>query len=156
VSIPLGDDFFVIPFKEKLSNLPSWLPPHPGEKGEETIHGIDIDRDCVRDDIEHLIVKKFPKADQVQIRKYLFEYAIWLNEFLKPEITEVTARGISNELAKSGLCVKQLVGGGQSSLALKDMFAEFHNTYPRSYRYIDNIGVISGWTTREDLLFSCL
>lgn len=155
VVAPSGDNFFVTPIKERLTNLPTWLPPHPKDAGKVHIHGIDRDLDCVRDDIEHYIVQEFPNANQRIIRKYLFEYAVWLNHFLILGISQNTSRGASNELAKAGLCIDRFLGRRSDSV-LTNLFAEFHNTYPRSFRYIDNLKQIAGWTTREDLLVSCL
>lgn len=153
--VPLEDNFFVIPTPERTETVQTWLPRHPGPAGNNTIHGIDRDRDCVRDDIEHYIVRKFPHAGQAKLRKYLFEYAIWLNHYLSYGLSEKTAKATRIELSKAGQCVYRILGYTRGSKEISALFAEFHNTFPRSYRYIHNLKQIAGWTTRDKVTVSC-
>ncbi len=133
-----------------------WLPPFPGSSGNDTITGIDADGDCVRDDIEHYIARKFNQKDQQKLRKYLFEYAVWMNRFLALNISVDDAKTSSNNMAAAGECVDLILGNNSDTNAiLDDLFAQFHNTFPRSIRYIDNLSLLGGWTTRETITVSC-
>lgn len=143
--------FYVI-----LQRKAEWLPPFPENSGIDTITGIDADGDCVRDDIEHYIAKKFNQKDQQKLRKYLFEYAVWMNRFLALNISVDDAKTSSNNMAAAGECVDQILGNdSETNAILDDLFAQFHNTFPRSIRYIDNLSLLGGWTTRETITVSC-
>lgn len=133
-----------------------WLPQRPVDP-DNTIEGIDADNDCVRDDIEHYIASTFRRQEHYQLRHHLFEYAIWMGRFLEaPQITEEEAKTITRNLYGAGQCARQQMGSEYSAdVELKRLFAEFHNTYDRSYRYIDNSGVLFGWVTREDVIVNC-
>lgn len=133
-----------------------WLPPFPGSSGNDTITGIDADGDCIRDDIEHYIARKFNQQSQQKLRKYLFEYTVWMNYFLTLDISVDAAKTSSNNMAAAGECVDQILGSHtETQTVLDDLFAQFHNTFPRSRRYIDNLSQLGGWTTRETLTVSC-
>jgi hypothetical protein len=133
-----------------------WLPPFPGSSGNDTITGIDVDGDCIRDDIEHYIARKFNQPSQQKLRKYLFEYAVWMNRFLALNISVDDAKTSSNSMAAAGECVDQILGNHtETKTVLDDLFAQFHNTFPRSNRYIDNLSQLGGWTTRETITVSC-
>lgn len=133
-----------------------WLPPDPGEAGKSTIEGLDSDGDCVRDDIERVIAELLPYSNQVMARKYMFEYAKWRGQFLKDGLSEEDYMEISRNLYISGECVLQNLEDDIDSTDLFDkVFSKFHNTYPRSYRYIDNNVLLGGWTTREDIIVTC-
>ncbi len=55
-----------------------WLAPDPDkDDNDQTIEGIDVDNDCVRDDIENYIYRKYSGPGNIAKRKYLFEYAKW-------------------------------------------------------------------------------
>lgn len=135
----------------------NWLPPDPGFAGKATIIGIDSDGDCVRDDIERLIARLLPNANQKKARKYMFEYAKWRREFLKyPHLSEQSAKEISRNLYKSAECVRRVIGDNVKSQQIIDkVFSKFHDTFPRSYRYIGNNALLGGWSTREKIPVSC-
>lgn len=67
VPISVDDDLTVV--------IPTYqnLPPDPGVMGDETVAGIDSDKDGVRDDIQREIVFKYP--DNAKARTVLYEIA---------------------------------------------------------------------------------
>ncbi len=139
-----------------IQGAAEWLPPLPGSSGNGTIAGIDADGDCIRDDIEHYIARKFNQQSQQKLRKYLFEYTVWMNHFLTLDISVDAAKTSSNNMAAAGECVDQILGNHtETKTVLDDLFAQFHNTFPRSNRYIDNLSQLGGWTTRETITVSC-
>ena len=142
------DTFFVVLGKA------DWLPEFPNDP-ESGIHGTDADGDCVRDDIEYYIARKYGQKSQYKLRKYLYEYTVWMDHFLTNNISENTAKTAYRNMAAAGECVQRILGSKPTSVALNDLFAKFHNTWPRSDRYIDNLKQIGGWTTREDIKVSC-
>ena len=150
-AISLRGHFYV------YQSVAEWLPPDSGLAGKATIIGIDSDGDCVRDDIERFIAHLMPGGDQIKARKYMFEYAKWRGQFLKSAyLSTQTAQEISRNLYKSAECVRRIIGNDPQSQEIIDkVFAKFHNTFPRSYRYIANNAVLGGWSTREKISVSC-
>lgn len=135
----------------------SWLPPHPGKKGKETIEGIDADGDCVRDDIEHFIAERYPDSSQKNGRKHLFEYAIYLGLFLKNGITQHEAKSYSTRMYLATECARRELGDTPDTTKnLDKIFAKFHNTLDRSYRYIANSNLLSGTTSEVPNEIICL
>lgn len=152
-TIILSDINFPIPFNQQAS----WMPEKPGAHSDKTIEGVDLDNDCVRDDIERYIGFKYPRKDQQKHRKYLFEYAKWLGIFIKRNDWSIrTIRSISANVSKIAECVRRIHGSNANTNQLLDeIFAEFHNTFSRSFRYIENRGLLGGWAPRERLTVSC-
>ena len=151
VTIPLNEKFFPINGKAR------WLPPKPTANITTTIQGIDKDGDCVRDDIEHYIAKMYPKKSDQSTRKYLFEYARWLGEFLRISTWSVsTSQSIVTNQYKAAECFKRRVNDiEESTQILNKIFAQFHNTKSRSFRYIRNNTKLGGWSTREKISLNC-
>lgn len=134
----------------------SWLPASPGEQGKTTIEGIDVDNDCVRGDIEYYIATLVPAADKHLARKHLFEYAKWRGQFLREDLSEQDAKALANLLYVARECTRRTLGDtADTTDKLECVFAKFHNTFPRSYRYIENNKLLGGWTTREEITVSC-
>lgn len=148
--IELEGAFFVIPTK------PGDLPANPGKAGSVGIHGVDINQNCVRDDIEHYIFNKYPNKDQERLRLNLYSHAIWLNFFLINPISEQTIQGIARQDIKTGKCIETVLGAGKGSLARKDLFAHLHNTIPRTERYFANMAVLRGFMIEENITGACL
>ena len=141
--ISLDDFFVVIPIRA------NGLPPHPGDSGKDSIHGIDSDDDCIRDDIEHYVVGRFGEKHQKNIRKFLFDYAIWLDFFLIEGLDEESAKTSDDQKGEAGHCLVNILGYARARIELDALFSEFHNTFPRSERYIENLPKLGGWTRRD-------
>lgn len=138
----------------RIQGKASWLPPDPGDEGKLTIEGVDTDGDCVRDDIELLIAGLLPMREQQGARYYLFEYARWRGVFLQQGLSGIEARHISEQLYIASECTYRNLGNDTLSRDLFDLvFAKFHNTFPRSDRYIANSALLGGWNTRKQILF---
>lgn len=146
------DGFFYI-----LHNRAPWLSQVPGEEaGKMTIAGIDSDGDCVRDDIENYIATLLPAVEDSQGRKHLFAYAKWLGLFLKDDLIEEEAKELANLLYIASECAHQALGDTSATTdTLETIFAKFHNTSLRSYKFLENNTLLSGWTTREEVTVSC-
>jgi len=143
------EPFFIVQGRAK------WLPSKP-DNPDADIAGVDSDGDCVRDDIEHVIADRFPSGSQHRLRHYLYEYAAWMGQFLRENITEEYGKTV--DINKSGAreCVNEILGDSAvTSEILSELFADFHNTYPRSYRYLDNLSTVGGWGTRDALETNC-
>jgi hypothetical protein len=126
-----------------------WLPPDPGRAGKTTIEGIDSDGDCVRDDIEYFIARKFPNREQLMLRKHLFKLAKYLGLFLQPNMTREAAAYYSANMFVATECARREMS--QVTTASKDLdmiFGKFHNTLDRSYRYIENSAQLGGTSSR--------
>ena len=153
--VPLEGHFFT--FQGKAD----WVPYDPGQAGKQRFFGIDSDRDCVRDDIERLIARLLPSANQKKARKYIFEYARWREEFLclhsfkDPQPFDQRLQDISRNLYKSAECFRRQVGDNKSKEIIDIIFSKIHNTFPRSYRYLENNAMLGGWSTREKIPVTC-
>lgn len=137
--VKLDTTFFPIKGRAK------WLPKDPGPAGKTIIEGIDADGDCVRDDIENYIAQKYPNSDQQKARKYLFEFAKYLGLFLHPALTRTMADYYAHKMYISTECARRELGDKPTTTKDLDMiFAKFHNTLDRSYRYIHNNELLGG------------
>ena len=147
--IMVDDDIYPIGGKA------SWMPKEL-TNGDSTMEGIDSDGDCVRDDIERYIGRQFKSKADKRKRKYLFDYAKWLGVFSTPNWSITTSRTIANEQFRASECVRRIHGDTRETSDLLDnLFAKFHNTEARSFRYIDNDVKLGGWATRERVSVSC-
>lgn len=149
------DDDLVIPIPGGF--IASWVPPAPPSPNT-TIAGVDSDGDCVRDDIERYITDKYPRKSDYLVRENLFRYAIWLQRFinLPPVIPSIHAKVAITNMRIAEQCVKNILGNEVGGDVLSNLFAQFHNTWPRSDLYVSNmVNYISGWTTRDDPVISC-
>jgi len=143
------DVFFIIQDKAK------WLPPVPADP-DATIEGVDADGDCVRDDIEHYIASRYRAQSDYLLRKHLYEYAAWMGRFLISNISVNTAKTSSNNMGAASECISNILDDSVKAIeVLNDLFARFHNTCPRSFRYIENTSRLGGWTRREDVSVNC-
>lgn len=149
------DEDFIIPIGGILGA--SWLPAQPSNP-DASIAGVDSDGDCVRDDIERYITNLYPNKSDFLLRENLFRYAIWMNRFLNlpPLLPDLHAKIAVVNMRIAGQCVKNLLGNEVGGDTLSDLFAQFHNTWPSSDKYVSNmVTYISGWTTRDDPIITC-
>jgi hypothetical protein len=149
------DEDFIIPIGGILGA--SWLPAAPSNPNA-SIAGVDSDGDCVRDDIERYITNLYPNKTDFLLRENLFRYAIWMNIFLNlpASVPDLYAKISVVNMRIAGQCVKNILGSEMGGSTLSDLFAEFHNTWPRSDLYVFNmVTYISGWTTRDDPVITC-
>jgi hypothetical protein len=154
VMIALDDDF-IFPIAGMLGA--SWLPAQP-LNNDATIAGVDSDGDCVRDDIERYITNIYPNKTDYLLRENLFRYAIWMNRFLNlpTDLPDIHAKIAVVNMRIAGQCVKNILGASAGGDTLSDLFAQFHNTWPRSDLYVSNmVKHISGWTTRDNPVITC-
>lgn len=134
----------------------TWLPPEP-DNPDADIAGVDSDGDCVRDDIEHVIADRFPCGSQHRLRHYLYEYAAWMGRFLNENIEQDYGRTVEINKSTAAECVGEILSDAtNTSEVLSELFADFHNTYPRSYRYLDNLSTVGGWIERGKFEANCL
>ena len=149
VVVPIGSMFVI-------GGKADWLPNDPGTAGKSSIPGVDSNGNCVRDDIELYIARQFPARDQQSIRRYLHNYAKWLGFFLQENISQSNAVAISNNMYVARECAYNLLGSSiKTKKAVNSVFSKFLNTYPRSYRYIDNNSLLGGITLRQDIVANC-
>ena len=148
--VSLGDEIFVIP--SEVGDL----PPYPAGGGIEGLHGVDINKNCVRDDIEHYVFKKYAAEDQKKLRLNLYAHAIWLNFLLIDEVSDKTAQAIARQIIKTGKCLDSTLGEAEGALARGDLFAHVHNTVQRTEAYFDSQEVLSEDIIISDVTGPCL
>lgn len=92
------------------------LPPDPGEAADDTVEGIDANKNGIRDDVELAIFKEYP--DSAKTRAVLSQYALALQmEAVQPIVNEGTVGEVANKQDKAIFCVAKIVqGGGEDSV----------------------------------------
>ncbi|MFQ3246985.1 MAG: hypothetical protein ACI9SP_003639 [Arenicella sp.] len=137
--INLDDTFYVIP-----TSIGS-LPPLPPTGGNQTIMGIDVNKNCVRDDVEHFIFKSYGSRSQRLLRQHLYTHAIWLRFYLIDGISGHSIQAVARQLLKTGLCLNKIMGIRESKEAQTEIFALMHDTDARTLRYFDNEELLTGF-----------
>lgn len=132
-----------------------WLAPDPGFQNDLTIEGVDVDNDCVRDDIENYIYRKLSGPGNIEKRKYMFEYAKWLGYLLNSIRSESQVKDIYIKLNTVSNCAGLKLGDSFGNKLLNQVFVGLHNTMPRVRRHFDNMAKIGGWSPRSISLGSC-
>lgn len=80
------------------------LPPDPGEAADDTVEGIDANKNGIRDDVEIAIFKEYP--DSAKTRAVLLQYALALQmEITQPIVNMETATETITELSRADSCV---------------------------------------------------
>ncbi len=131
-------------------------PVDPGDKGKESIIGVDSDGDCIRDDLEIFIKEKLPNEEEREARRYLYIRAIWLGELLRDKIDTAKAYEISNNLHATYKCVEEILGDTtETNDIIKRLFSKNLNTYPRSFKYIENNSLLGGISSRATITVVC-
>jgi len=80
------------------------LPPDPGEAADDTVAGIDVNTNGIRDDVELAIFKVYPNSPKT--RAPLLQYALSLQmEFTQPFINKGVVTAVAEEWSRAGDCV---------------------------------------------------
>ena len=81
------------------------LPPDPGAEADKTIHGIDANKNGIRDDVELAIFKQYPNS--AKTRAVLLQYALALQmEAIQPVVNkETVVEEIANKQDRAFFCV---------------------------------------------------
>jgi hypothetical protein len=112
---------------------PFQLPPDPGEAGKQTLEGIDLDNDGVRDDVQRYIGYQYPQPNA--LRASLNQYAAAFQALLIQE-HGTNMVSYANELLASTRCVAAQSGPTEALRLTADIRAETLNTHDRSRAYI--------------------
>lgn len=80
------------------------LPPNPGERANDTIEGIDANKNGIRDDVELAIFEKYP--DSAKTRAALLQYALALQmEMTQDVVNEGTVVAVAQVGDKALNCI---------------------------------------------------
>lgn len=80
------------------------LPPDPGEFGNKTLKGVDVNENGIRDDVEIAIFKKYPNS--AKLRAALLQYAFVTQMILSEKIMNTKiATEIGREFSRADTCV---------------------------------------------------
>lgn len=81
-----------------------FLPPDPGERADDTLEGVDVNGNGIRDDVELAIFEKYPKSPKT--RAALLQYALALQmEFTQPFVNTKVADKIIGEESRAYECI---------------------------------------------------
>ncbi len=119
------------------------LPPDPGEKGKQTLLGIDSDNDGVRDDIQRYIYLTYSQEEKLRLA--LFQIASdYQDAMLHSDDPEISYEN-EQKLIRSHLCLYYIKGGVHNAMSIEDaLFAEIHNTKERSRAYLEFSNSLAG------------
>jgi len=138
--LPLGDELYVVP-----TGVASFPPIPSASVINATVLGVDVNKNCVRDDVEHFIFEHYGAKDQAELRLHLYAYSIWLRFFLIENISKKSVYAVSRQLLKTGLCLHKIMSITESERAEIIIFARMHNTDARTRRYFDNEDKLDGF-----------
>lgn len=80
------------------------LPPDPGEAADDTIEGVDANKNGIRDDVELAIFEEYP--DSAKTRAPLLQYALALQmEVVQENLNTDIVNAILEEDSRSGDCI---------------------------------------------------
>jgi hypothetical protein len=116
----------------------SGLPADSGERGNETIEGIDSDNDGIRDDVERHISLHFknkPKA-----RAYSYVIAQKYQKLIEnPAMSLSQQQALIVNISEASNCVDKEVANGSGFIMPYVL-----NTYARSLAYINSLQTLKG------------
>ncbi len=145
----LQDTAYTIPTKA------SALPPIQNTSSNNDVHGMDINKNCVRDDVEHLIFDMYPKKSHQDIRSHLYKQAIWLNFSLIKDISTKSIKVIQMQILRAGLCLYRDLEHNAAINAENRIFARIHNTDERTTRYFENKTKLAGFDVDRNTTPDC-
>ena len=82
------------------------LPPDPGEFGNKTLKGVDVNENGIRDDVEIAIFKKYPNS--AKLRAALLQYAFALDRAINQKILNTKlATELAREVSRGSYCISE-------------------------------------------------
>ncbi len=119
------------------------LPPDPGPAGDETIEGVDVNDNGIRDDIERWIGLNF--RDSEKTRMALTQVYYPLQNFML-HARENDRDAVYNDmdaLQRASECL-HYIHPEEAYLLIRELKAEVLNTSDRSYAYLDSSRMLGG------------
>lgn len=105
------------------------LPPDPGEEGDKTIEGVDVNKNGIRDDVELAIFKEYPSS--AKTRAALLQYALVGQMILsQPFINTTIATEVIREHGRADTCLADILVPRKS---------------PESFREYEDLEEIEGY-----------
>lgn len=122
------------------------LPPDPGDAGKETLLGIDIDNDGVRDDIQRYIYITYPTEEKVRLA--LTQITKNYQELLPYSGIPELAHENVKKLTRSRVCLFFIKNDYRIAIDIRRALqAEILNTNERSTTYVKFENSLAGKTT---------
>ncbi|MDP9249420.1 MAG: hypothetical protein M3M85_02855 [bacterium] len=80
------------------------LPPDPGALADETLAGVDANKNGIRDDVELAIFEAYPNS--AKTRAALLQYALALQmQFTQPKINTIVVDKVIGEQSRARFCI---------------------------------------------------
>ena len=119
------------------------LPPDPGAMADQTVEGIDANKNGIRDDVERAIFKEYPNS--AKTRAVLLQYALALQmETIQPMVNAGTVGEIANKQDRATFCIADMIskdGEDRVIIAIekygKFVFDKQFNTEQRKQKHKD-------------------
>jgi len=100
------------------------LPSDPGEAADDTVEGIDVNKNGIRDDVELAVFREYPNS--AQTRAVLLQYALVLQKKLaQPFMNEDVATAIAIEDSKAYACIGSIVPASNNDLQIINDYRDF-------------------------------
>ena len=119
------------------------LPPDPGPEGDETIEGVDVNENGVRDDIERWIGLNYRSSEKTRMALTQAYYP--LQNFMI-HARENDRDAVYNDMTvmqRAGECLDYIRPDDAHKL-IEELKARVVNTSDRSYAYIDSSRILGG------------
>lgn len=110
------------------------LPPDPGEAGKETLAGVDVDHDGVRDDIQRYL--HFEYKDDSFAHDLMTEYALLLQSSLLGDRSDVELVELMDAKLQKLACLDRWWDGA-AGLRIRDLLDVAFNTTERYHAALD-------------------
>jgi len=103
------------------------LPPDPGTLADQTVQGIDVNKNGIRDDVELAVFNAYPNS--AKTRAVLLQYALVLQmEATEPIVNTETATAIAEKESQSYDCIGEIVPRSDNDLKQIEEYRDFIKT----------------------------
>jgi hypothetical protein len=119
------------------------LPPDPGPAGDETIEGVDVNENGVRDDIERWIGLNFRNSEKTRMALTQVYYPLQNFMIHARENDRDAVYNDMDALQRAGECLDYIRPDDAYKL-IEELKARVVNTSDRAYAYLDSSRILGG------------
>jgi len=119
------------------------LPPDPGPAGDETIEGVDVNENGVRDDIERWIGLNYRSSEKTRMALTQVYYPLQNFMIHARENDRDAVYNDMDVLQRASECL-HYIHPEEAYLLMRELKAEVLNTSDRTYAYLDSSRMLSG------------
>jgi len=121
------------------------LPPDPGPAGDETIEGVDVNENGVRDDIERWIGLNYRNSEKTRMALTQAYYPLQNFMIHARENDRDAVYNDMDAMQRASECL-HYIHPEEAYLLMRELKAEVLNTSDRTYAYLDSSRMLGGGT----------